>query len=174
MTASFTAVALVVVVTVAAACDVRSRRIPNWWVLLGTLLALLLRGTDGMTALFDGLLGLGMAFAVTLPFFALGALGGGDAKLLMTVGAFMGPGKLVGALLVIAVLGGIIALLEGLRRGVALKLLVGATDLLRLWTVRGRPHAPRSLASPDAIAVPYGLAIATGSIIWWFWGGALL
>jgi hypothetical protein len=30
------------------------------------------------------------------------------------------------------------------------------------------------LNSPGAVAVPYGVAIALGAIVWWFWGGQIL
>lgn len=116
--------------------------------------------------------GLGLAIAVVL--FGVGAMGGGDGKLLIGVGAFLGYDKYVGALLLIAVLGGLLGVVEAVRRGVILPAALNAAGMLRRWVTLGRSGVTRTVDSPGAVTVPYGLAIAAGTIVWWFWGRSLL
>jgi prepilin peptidase CpaA len=169
-----TTIGFLLVMGTAAGYDLATRRIPNWLVLGGTVLALTLRGLERFDLFWDGLWGCGLAFAITLPFFALGALGGGDAKLIMTVGAFMGASDLVGALLVIAVVGGIIAVLYSAWRGVTLPVILNSWAMLKSWlTVGWRGNRP-TVESAGGMTIPYGLAIAVGAVLWWFWGGSLV
>jgi prepilin peptidase CpaA len=173
MIAWVTTVAFLLVMGTAAGFDLTTRRIPNWLVLSGTLLALSLRGVEAFDLFWDGLVGWGLAFGITLPLFALGALGGGDAKLIMAVGAFMGASELVGALLVIAIVGGIIALLYSASKGMTLPVILHAWALLRNWLTLGRRREPVAFESAGALTIPYGVAIAVGATVWWFWGGSL-
>jgi prepilin peptidase CpaA len=166
--------AFVALVCLAGWSDIRTRRIPNILTLSGLIVALVLRAMDGITPLAHGLAGAGVALLIALPFFAAGALGGGDTKLLVAIGAFMGEGKLVGALLLIAVLGGIIAVVESVRRGVILPVVLNSVDIIKRWATLGRSGAQRSLTSPGAVSIPYGVAIALGALVWWFWGGDVL
>ncbi len=166
--------AFVAILVIAACSDVRSGRIPNALTLGGLTSGLLFRAFGGFEELAHGLLGAGGAFLIALPFFAVGALGGGDTKLLVVVGAFMGEGRLVGALLLIAVLGGVIAVAEAVRRGVIVPVVLNSLDLIKRWATLGHKGVQRSLASPGAVSIPYGVAIAIGAIAWWFWGGDVL
>ena len=80
-------VLLVGVLLVACWTDLRSRRIPNWLTVGGMLAGLAVRASMGPGPVGTGILGIALAALLALPFFAMGALGGGDAKLLMAVGA---------------------------------------------------------------------------------------
>ena len=166
--------AFVAILVTAACSDVRTNRIPNLLTLGGLISGLLLRAVGGFDELAHGLLGAGLALLIALPFFAVRALGGGDTKLLMTVGAYLGEGRLVGALLLIAVLGGVIAVAESVRRGVIVPVVLNSVDMMKRWATLGHKGAPRSLSSPGAVSIPYGVAIALGAIVWWFWGGNVL
>ena len=79
--------------TWAAAVDVRCRRIPNWLSFSLVLAGLgqsftWCRTCDGPA---DACLGLLTGFGLTFALFALGAMGGGDVKLLAGIGAWLGP-----------------------------------------------------------------------------------
>jgi len=152
----------------AAISDLRVRRIPNWRTLGGLAAGLALRVPDGPGAAVAGALGATLALLVAVPFFSLGALGGGDAKLLLAVGAFMGPERLVGALLTISLLGGGIAVVDATRRGMLRPVLASCLSVVRSWFGGGR-EAPR-IGSAGALTIPYGVAIAVGALGWWFWG----
>ena len=161
-------VALSALMLAAAVFDVRRRRIPNALTVSGFVVAIALRFVAGPGAGIDGLTGAVLAFVLCLPFFVLGVLGGGDAKLLMAVGAFMGPRDLLMAMLLIASIGGIIAVLDAARRGILLPVLYNCGDILKSWATLGRRGSNRSLATDGALAIPYGVAIAMGALVWWF------
>jgi prepilin peptidase CpaA len=163
MTAAFLAL-----MAAAAWCDVRLRRIPNALTMSGVAVAIGLRLVTGPGAGIDGVTGAILAFVLCLPFFVLGVLGGGDAKLLMAVGAFMGPRDFLLAMLVIASLGGILGAVDAMRKGILLPVLYNCGDILKHWATLGRRGANRSLTTTGALAIPYGVAIATGSLLWWF------
>jgi prepilin peptidase CpaA len=166
--------ALAALLGLAAWFDLRCRRIPNVLTVAGLGVALLLRGVLGVSALVDGVEGAGLALLLSLPPFSLGMLGGGDVKLLVAVGGFMGPVRLIGAFLMIALVGGALALLEALRRRalrkVASRSFAVVTSLMFLGRFGYRP----TLESQSAMTVPYGLAIGVGSLAWWFAAGGTL
>lgn len=170
-----TSVVLVGLVAAAAWTDLRNRRIPNRLTLAILVCGLLLRAVEGTARLGDGLLGAGVGLAAAVVLFGLGAVGGGDGKLLIGVGAFLGYERFLGALLLIAVLGGLLGLAEAVRRGVILPAALNAAGMMRRWVTLGRSGGEaRTVHSPGAVTVPYGLAIAAGTIVWWFWGGPIL
>jgi prepilin peptidase CpaA len=161
-------VALCAMMLAAGWFDVRVRRIPNALTIAGFGVALALRFMAGLGAGIDGVTGALLAFVLCLPFFVLGVLGGGDAKLLIALGAFMGPRDLLVAMLLIASIGGIIGAVDALRRGILLPVLYNCGSILKHWATFGRRGHNRSLATTGALAIPYGVAIALGSLVWWF------
>lgn len=170
-----TTVIFVLTMGVAAVFDLRTRRIPNWLTLGGLAAALVLRALTGVHPLLDGLAGAGLGFGLGIVCMVLGALGGGDGKLIMTVGAFFGFRPFVGALLLIGVLGGLLGIAEAVRQRAILPAAYNAGGMLKRWATLGRSGSPvRTLESPGAIKVPYGVAIALGAVAWWFWGVPIL
>ena len=108
---------LVAPVGLAAFCDLRTREIPDWiplaiagWAVLATAVGLHAVTWIGMTT------GMLLAAIIVVPLFYLGAWGGGDAKLLLAVGAAVGPVALISVLAWMAVAGGALALVAMLRR----------------------------------------------------------
>src|SRR5687767_7661223 len=165
-----TTVVFVGLVGAAGIWDFRTRRIPNWLTAGSLFIALVLKGLAGPAAFWDGLMGAGLGLAVGLVLFAVRALGGGDGKLMIAVGAFLGYERMPGALLAIGVIGGFLGLGEAIRRRVILPSLYNAVDMLRRWITFKRAEEPRTIESPGAVTVPYGVAISAGAIAWWFWG----
>ena len=158
-----------VILVLSAASDLRTRRIPNVLTVAGAVAAPVLWGLlEGPTAAMTSMLGGGLALAVGVPLFALGALGGGDAKLLIVTGAFLGPTRLVIALIATGIAGAVLALVVAFARGQLLATLANSGRLaLRLVTL-GRKGTARSLESPGAITIPYGVVIAVGGLMAWF------
>jgi prepilin peptidase CpaA len=156
--------ALLFAVTVAAVLDVRSRRIPNVLTVWALALALTVRGLAGGGALLPGLLGLAAAAVITIPLFGLRVLGGGDAKLLIAVGAYLGPQGVMIALLGTGVAGGVMAIFVSARRSMLLPALLNAGDLIRSVATFGRTGTAARMPSPMSGSLPYGVAIAVGTI----------
>src|SRR5690348_15576050 len=111
-------IVLVVVLLVAAAYDIRYRRIPNWLtaggVLMGFALNAFLLAHPPSVLSLGGLLfslkGFGLAFGLYFFLYALRAMGAGDVKLMAAIGAMVGWQNWFGIFLVTAILGGIAAM----------------------------------------------------------------
>ena len=84
-----------------------------------------------------------IVFAVFLGTFAAGWMGGGDVKMIAAIALWLPLGSLVDMLMVMAVLG-------------------GASTLLLMFDQRRRRRAE---ATPRAIEVPYGVAIAAAALL---------
>lgn len=171
---SFQAIATITFVAVMLAAmiwDVTTRRIPNALVVVGILCALALRSAVGPAALWSGMTGAVLAFAVALPLFALRAMGGGDVKLFAAVGAFVGPSMFFWAFVASAIAGGVLGIAYALRRGVVVPVMLSSKDLLVNAATLGRSGERPKLGQKQAITVPYGAAIAIGSIAVWFFAG---
>ncbi len=161
-------VSLIALVVLAAWSDLRTRRIPNALTITGLIVALLIRSAHGLDAVGTGALGAALAFGVAFPLFALRGLGAGDVKLLAACGAFLGPSRLVIALLVTALLGGLMAIIAVLQRGALRRTLANCGAILTgAWTTSRRTGLP-TLATRGAITIPYGVAIAAGALAGWF------
>jgi prepilin peptidase CpaA len=165
LTQSIVFIALMVV---AAGTDLRSGRIPNKLTGAGLAAAFILLAPSGPAALWGGVAGAALAFALTFPLFAMRALGGGDVKLLTVAGAFLGTGRVVPALIGTALAGGVLALAEAGRRGVLLPVLFRTRQLAGNLATLGRSGERMTLASPGAVTIPYGVAIAAGALAAWF------
>ena len=150
---------------VAAVSDLRTRTIPNRWTLSALGVGLLLAGVSGLKPLLLAAAGAGLAAAVFVPLWALRALGAGDVKLLMAMGALLGPRGLVVGLLWTALAGGALAVYAAAQRG-ALLAMVKDTGALALHLVTlGTRGRRRTLDTLGTLMVPYGIAIAIGAVL---------
>jgi prepilin peptidase CpaA len=149
-----------------AVSDARTARIPNRLVLAGLLLApaaALAHG--GLAGLGAALAAAGIAFGIGFAGFAIGAIGGGDAKFLMVGAALVGLHQLVPYLLAAAVIGGALAVgtIAWQRRGI--EATVMTADLAKNVATLGRKGYRGRLGEEGRMAVPYGVAIAAGALI---------
>jgi prepilin peptidase CpaA len=172
--ATLMTVALVALAVLAAVFDLRERRVPNALTVTGVVVALCMRLAWGWGSVIEGGEGMVLAVLVGLAPFALGLLGGGDVKLLGAVGAFVGMHRLFGALLMVGVVGGLVAVLEATRQRSLGRALGNVGRFAKHWVLFGRAGVTTTIESPEAMTVPYGVAIALGSLLWWFFGGASL
>ena len=140
-----------VVFLIASYHDIRHRSIPNSlpvavvavaavkWLLIGQF-------TPALWALAAA----AAAFAVTAMLFAQGWIGGGDVKLLSATIFFLGAPAAPRFLLLMALIGGVIAVL----------IMLAATRVRRRPAVE--TGAPPAVS--EAPTIPYGVAIATAAI----------
>jgi prepilin peptidase CpaA len=167
-----TTIALVVLLGAAAWHDVSARRIPNALTVPGIVLGIVIRCVVSLKAnsiapIGAGLGGIAIAFAATFPLFALRALGGGDVKLLMAAGAFLGIEKIFPALLLSAVVGGAMGMVQAWRTGAIAPVLRGCRDLAVYCASLGRMGMRPVLGAAGTLTIPYGVAIAAGSLAGW-------
>jgi prepilin peptidase CpaA len=149
--------------------DLRSRRIPNWLVFIGLVFGLGLNFyVSGWSGLGRCFLGAGLAAAVYLPLFALRAMGGGDAKLMIAVGALAGPWNWFLIFLLTAVIGGVVAVTILLFKGILRNTLGNVAHILNELVHLRAPHgsAPQlSVEHPKAVTLPHGAVIAAGTLL---------
>ena len=147
--------------------DWRSRRIPNWLTVSGLVIGLGVSGwAGGWAGARASVLGAGLGLAILLPFVLVRALGAGDWKLAGSIGAFLGPQRLLAALFVAVLVAGVMAI--GL---VIWKRRVGQTArnvgrIVLAYFMLRLPDPELSLDNPEAIKVPFGVAMAVGVILY--------
>ena len=154
------------VVAVATATDLRSRRIPNWLVApflaAGIGVSAWLHGWQGLGRSLEGMV-LGLVLFGVL--FLAGGMGAGDVKLCAAIGAWIGPGQLFLALILTALAGGLMALGWAIWGGFLGELLSGTGSL-----VLGGPKGKTGSAAPPLPQrkMPYAPAIAIGTLLSFF------
>ena len=93
----------------------------------------------------------------------------GDVKLCAAIGAWIGPGQLVTALVLTGIAGGIMALAWAIAGGFLGDLFKGTGELIFGLRKRGlRPHPDLILDNPLARKMPYAPAIAIGTLVSFF------
>lgn len=158
---------LLALLTWAAVQDLRTRQIRNWLTLSlawsGLIGSFVLGGRGVFLAPADSLLGLLAGFALPFVLFALGALGGGDVKLLAGVGAWVGPVNVLLVFVVAALVGLVIVVAQSLAQGRLITLFRNSAVLLINlwhWSDLGTAHVAetgrgsRSVDRPLPYAVP--------------------
>jgi prepilin peptidase CpaA len=153
------------VVLAAAVTDLRARRIPNWLTLPSMAAGLVLNALDGR--LTAALLGMSAALVLYFAFFALGFRGAGDGKLMGVVGAFVGWPDIATVVILVALLGGVAAVLVAMRYGALGGVLLSAgTVVCDLVTFRWRQLRERAdYRAPGALRMPHGPVIAAGTLV---------
>jgi prepilin peptidase CpaA len=161
----------------AAAQDLRTRKIRNWLtlclVVTGIVHSLMssysvLPSVTPSVTLGDSLLGTLAGFGLPLMLFVIGALGGGDVKLLAGVGAWLGVSGVVEVFLAAAIVGMVIVLVQCAAKG-RLKVLFSNTFVIVLnflhvgelgvQQVAETGKQCRSVDRPLPYAVPVLLAV---------------
>lgn len=159
-----------VVLVIATFTDLRSRRIPNWLVLpflvIGIGVSAWLHGWRGVGHSLEGIALGGILFGILS---VLGGMGMGDVKLCAAIGAWIGPGQLIVALVLTGMVGGIMALCWAAAGGFLGELFKGTGDLLFGIGKKGLKADPKfTLSNPLARKMPYAPAIAIGTLVSFF------
>lgn len=131
-------------VGLAAVWDVSQRRIPNRLVVIGLLLgAAFQTQSSGIAGLGLALLGAATGLALLILPFVLRVMGGGDVKLTMLCGAFLGWLGVIEVTLIASVLHGALA--------------VGVIMARRVTDALGRP--------PPTDKLPYAVSVAIATVL---------
>jgi prepilin peptidase CpaA len=158
---------VVVLAVATASTDVVARRIPNLIVLCGLAGALLAQvwllgvRTGGAHWIEGALTG----FALLFPFYLLRGMAAGDVKLMMAIGAWVGPEMAFHIALATFLIGGVGSMVVIVYRG---KLGQLRASLRSAWARRtGEAAGGTGTESGSPLALgtlPYGVAIAAGTI----------
>lgn len=138
---------LSVLLVIASVSDVRHRRIPNWCVLAIGALFVPWAFFGPQVSILSSLEAGFIAFVIGLGLYAFRIVGAGDSKLLAVVALFAGMEHLLQLLVLIALAGGVIALISLISR---------PTRAMVMLHMRGKGDFGRG--------IPYGVAIAIATV----------
>jgi len=145
--------------------DMTQRKIPNALLLVASAFALLWSTTAGGVGLASALVGGVLALLVFVVFYAIGAMGAGDVKLMATVGLFLGRADVMGLCITVLIAGGVQSLIWALWKARLQEVLSSTWQTLcqgmfslAYGDVPGRLDRPTVHGS-----MPYALAIAAGT-----------
>ncbi|MBV8780264.1 MAG: prepilin peptidase, partial [Phycisphaerae bacterium] len=161
---------LLVMLGVAAVVDWRERRIRNWLTLCVVLSGVVHNLATPGGSLQISLLGLLVGFGLMLPQFVIGALGGGDVKLMAGIGAWLGWLGAVQVFLAASIVGLIIVLVQCAAKGrllvlfgntMALVMNFALIDELGLKHATETGKACRSVDRP----LPYAVSVLIAVVV---------
>ncbi|MNZ68225.1 Type IV leader peptidase family protein [compost metagenome] len=145
--------------------DSVSHRLPNYYLLLGLGVALVLQAwMAGWAGVVAGGAGLLSGFVILLPFYALGGMAAGDVKLMAVVGGFLGASGALWAGAYSLMAGSVLGIIYLLCKGHLSKFVV------RYWAMavlRSRIPAEHNDAARHRF--PYAIAIAVGTLLSLYW-----
>jgi len=153
-------------VLAAAACDVRTRRVPNRLIALGLVIALVTQCLQAGVAAgsWAWLTGAATGMGLFVGLYVLGGMGAGDVKLMGAVGAFTGPLGALHIAMLGCIAGGALAIGMVLMRKEARAGLSNLVLLLPLGIGVTRTDLDACRAGAPT-KVPYAVAIAIGALL---------
>lgn len=158
-----------VVLVIAAAVDLRKRRIPNWltapFLVSGVAFQSIAGGWHGFG---QSLTGIGLALLLFAPPCFFRGMGLGDLKLAVGVAAWIGPGQALIAFIMTAIVGGGIAVCYALRCRSLNRCLENAGELMFGPAKHGRRSGGVAPYKATALSIPYAPAIAIGTLFSFF------
>jgi prepilin peptidase CpaA len=157
------AVPVILLGTLAAQADVRTRKIPNMITFPAMVLALATHAAlGGPKDFLASLAGLAVALAL-IPGWLMRWMGAGDVKLMAAAGAWLAWPQAGIALLASLVMGGVISVIVAARHRVLWTTVQGAA-MTGMWTFT-RGGATSSAPTTSGIRFPFALAVLAGSTI---------
>ena len=156
----------------AAIGDVRWRKIPRAFTTAGLLVGLafhLYRAGfqhAGWADVGSSALACFIGFAAGLALFQLGAIGGGDVKLITALGAMLGLNRWLFAMEVAILAAAALAIIQALRRGVLRQTVANMVDLIRWIFAHGaKAHPVVNVSNAAMMRAPFGVAAALGTVL---------
>ncbi|HXE89931.1 MAG TPA: A24 family peptidase [Terriglobales bacterium] len=143
--------------------DARWRKIPRAFTTCGVVAGLAFHLWSGGLASAAAAAFLG--FAVGLAFFQLGAIGGGDVKLMAALGALLGLQPWLVAMQIAVFVAALMAVAQIFRRGAWRQTLENMREILRALKAQGlRAHPVLHVKNAAMIRAPFGVAAACGTL----------
>jgi prepilin peptidase CpaA len=160
---------LMLMVVLAATSDLLTRRIPNLLLLACSAGAITLHllSNSPANALLAAFAGAATGLVVFLPLYCLRGMAAGDVKLMAATGFFSAPYEVLHLALLSVLAGGIMALVVVIAQGRLRAAAVNVRHLLRpIWMrIAGVPLVAEPMPAPSVGSIPYGLAIASGTLL---------
>ncbi len=147
-------IVLLVATLAAAVTDLRSRRIPNALTAAAAVLAVAVHFSEGLGPELAAVATMIAAFAIGSLAYSAGWFGGGDVKLIAACCGLAGFPAAIPLVLDILVAGGVLALVAAAANGRLVAL------------VRSTVSAATHGAATAKTTLPYGVAIAAGSVVY--------
>ena len=157
--------------------DWRFRRIPNWLTVSGFILGLAINTTlSGWSGILGGLEGAGITIAVLIIPVILRGIGAGDLKLMIALGACLGPLKFLNVLLASIFIAGFMAIIEIVRRRRVKETFRNLAVLIQAFATfgLGARESIVTLDDPGSLRLPFGVAIALAMVVVVFAKSSLL
>jgi len=154
----------------AAWTDWRSRRIPNWLTVSGAIVGGTLHAAlSGWHGALFALEGAAVALLLLLPPVLMRLLGAGDWKLMGALGAFLGPVLILFVFVLSIFTSGLMAMVQMSTAGRVRETLQNMFVLVRGVLSFGlKANQQVSLDNPNALKLPFGIAVAAATMIC-FW-----
>jgi prepilin peptidase CpaA len=152
---------------VGAIFDLRpSHRIPNWLTYSALLIGLGMRASlGGWRQLISAVAAVVIMFFFTNILYSLNSMGGGDVKLMTAMASYVAMPHVFMLILCTSMAGGVIAVGFITWKGQFRKRIANSINLMSHHFRGGLTEHPElNLDNPDALKMPYGPAIALGSI----------
>ena len=155
---------VIAVIAIATYTDWRWRLIKNILTVPAVALGLLLHFLgSGWPGLAFALLGLAVGFGLMMIPFVFGQMGGGDVKLMAAIGSLLGAYATMNVFLYTTLAGGLLAILFAVFRKEGFKSLRRTWQLAKGLLIFQTVPNMNSEGEPAA-TMPYGLAIAVGTL----------
>jgi len=145
--------------------DVRHRRIPNKLVfatlMAGVSLNFVFRGWHGLASSLEGML---VAFGMMFVLHLVGTMGAGDVKLFAAVGSIVGISSVMQTLLIVALMGGVLAIAKMVYARRVGRTLIGVAQFF--YGLLPGQTVPRLEVPPDGSnTLPYAIPICLGALV---------
>ncbi|NMF89428.1 A24 family peptidase [Aromatoleum petrolei] len=166
------------VLAIAVITDLRAGKVHNFSIVVGLGAAFAFNGvaprgagifdpSGGAIELVTAFAGIAVGFAALFPLYALRAMGAGDVKLMMMVGAFLGPLQTLGVVVLTFAAGGVLAIAMALWQRSFRQLILNLRFMLTTSAISaaGGTSPKFEPLQQTAGRMPYAVAIAAGTLL---------
>jgi prepilin peptidase CpaA len=155
---------VVAFVVTAAVSDACTRKIPRILTTAGVLTGLLYHALAG--GLGSSVVAMVIAFAAGLTCFWIGAIAGGDVKLITALGSMLGLNRWMLAMEAAIFVAAVIGLVQVVRSGALVRTLMNIGEITGGFLRQGlKPHPIFHAGNAGTIRSPFGVAAALGTVV---------